>query len=334
MSVPAIMESHLGGEQVAAHVPIGGEDALFVTPSRTLIYRAEGLLSDESVEEYPHNANRIEVSEGRRKTKITLDYGLDGGREFTVASKYVDDALHPVLAGVLNAANITDPGETITQTYRFSELTLVITSDRVVKHVGETVWDEDFEEYHYDDVTGVEVEEGNVSSQIVLEVGARQQRIKAQNEVVREIQERLKRSLTEYHGVETYAEFEAAVKPDTDADDVEERASVEFDENLKPITTDGADDDQSTETNSETEFESADDSEDPLDAAAEDWSTADQPDTTFEESGFEAASSDIEENSSNGDIVELRRSVERQNELLETQQEMLEEILASLSRDR
>jgi len=44
--------------------------------------------------------------------------------------------LHPVLAGVLNGNGITDPGETVVKTYRFSELTLIITSDRLVKHIG------------------------------------------------------------------------------------------------------------------------------------------------------------------------------------------------------
>jgi len=109
MSLPETVQATLGGESVAARVDLGGEDLLLVTPTRTIVYRAEGLLSDEAVEEFPHDAEYVGVSEKRRKSKITLDYGLDGERSFTVPTKQLDQVLHPVLAGVLNAAAITDP---------------------------------------------------------------------------------------------------------------------------------------------------------------------------------------------------------------------------------
>ena len=44
MTVPAIVEERLDGEEVTSRVPLGGDDELFVTPERTLVYRAEGLL--------------------------------------------------------------------------------------------------------------------------------------------------------------------------------------------------------------------------------------------------------------------------------------------------
>jgi len=207
MSVPGIVQSKLDGEQVAAQVPLGGEDGLYVTRSRTLVYRADGLLSDESVEEYPHDAERIEISEGRRKSAIELDYGIEGDEQFKVPTSRLYEALHPVLAGVLNAADVTGADETVTQTYQFSELTLVITSERVVKHVGAAVWDEDFEEYHFADVTALDVEEGNVSSQIIVESGGRPQRIKTPSDQTREVRERIERALLEYHGASSYDEF-------------------------------------------------------------------------------------------------------------------------------
>ena len=43
MTVPPIVQSTLDDEDVSTRVPLGGEDELFVTPSRTLIYRADGL---------------------------------------------------------------------------------------------------------------------------------------------------------------------------------------------------------------------------------------------------------------------------------------------------
>ncbi|SIR30282.1 hypothetical protein SAMN05421858_2167 [Haladaptatus litoreus] len=213
MSVPGIVQSSLGDEHVAAKVPLGGEDTLFVTPSRTLIYRADGLLSDESVEEYPHSAERISVAEGRRKSTITLDYGIDGEDSFKIPSKRLHDALHPVIAGVLNGAGITDANEQVTQTYQFSELTLVLTSARVVKHVGEAIWDQDFEQFHFADVTSLDVEEGTVSSQIIIEANGRPQRIKTPSDRTREVRERIEQSLLAYHDVGSYAEFEETVAP-------------------------------------------------------------------------------------------------------------------------
>ncbi|AUV82665.1 hypothetical protein C2R22_14285 [Salinigranum rubrum] len=202
MSHPDIVESALGDESVAARVSLG-DDFLFVTPTRTLVYRADSLLSDESIEEFPHGAERIDVSAGRRKATITLDYGLDGERSFTVPAKALDRALHPVLAGTLNASGVTDPGETVKETFRFSELTLVITSDRLVKHVGGAVWDEDFEEYHFSDVTDFAVEEGSVATTLVLTHDGRQERFKAPAERSREVSERLTDVLLAYHDVDS-----------------------------------------------------------------------------------------------------------------------------------
>ncbi len=202
MSHPDIVESALGDESVAARVSLG-DDSLFVTPTRTLVYRADSLLSDESIEEFPHGAERIDVSAGRRKATVALDYGLDGERSFTVPAKALGRALHPVLAGTLNASGVTDPGETVKETFRFSELTLVITSDRLVKHVGSAVWDEDFEEYHFADVTDFAVEEGNVATTLVLTHDGRQERFKAPTDRSREVSERLTEALLAYHDADS-----------------------------------------------------------------------------------------------------------------------------------
>ncbi|SNZ17285.1 hypothetical protein SAMN06269185_2966 [Natronoarchaeum philippinense] len=236
MSVPGVVESTLDGETVAAEVALGGEDVLYITPTRTLIYRAEGLLSDETVEEYPHEAERLTVKEGRRKTRFSLEYPLDGTKEFTLPSNSAERALHPVLAGIMNAGGVTDPGETVVKTYRFSELTLVITSERLVKHIGEVVWDEDYEEFHYDDVTDLTFEEGSVATQIVLEVDGRQQRIKAPKEHAREVRERLTQALYGYYDVNSMDELRAAVAPDETLDeDADATSNVDFGEGVDPL---------------------------------------------------------------------------------------------------
>lgn len=234
MDVPGIVQGALDDEEVAASVSLGGEDALFVTPTRTLVYRSESLLSDESVESYPHDAERVTVKDGRRKTRITLTYSIDGERDFAVPSSAADDVLHPVLAGVLNGAGVTDPGETVVQTFRFSELTLIVTSDRLLKHVGSAVWDADHEQYHFEDVTGLDFEEGSVATQIVIEVDGRPQRIKTPNEHVAVVRERLTGALFAYYDVDSLDELNALVDP---ADPAAEPSgsTVDFGEGVDPL---------------------------------------------------------------------------------------------------
>ena len=110
MNLPELLAGTVGDEDVVAEVPLGGDDRPAVTPTRTLLYRGDGLLSDESVDDYGHRVERIDVSTGRRKAKITLGYGLDGDETLSVPSKRVDDVLHPVLAGVLSASGVTGAG--------------------------------------------------------------------------------------------------------------------------------------------------------------------------------------------------------------------------------
>jgi len=59
MSLPELLESALDGEPSVSQVQLGGEDVLVVTPNRTVVYRADGLLSDESIESYPHAAEQL-----------------------------------------------------------------------------------------------------------------------------------------------------------------------------------------------------------------------------------------------------------------------------------
>ncbi|WP_226479189.1 DUF7115 domain-containing protein [Natrinema amylolyticum] len=236
MSVPGIVQSTLDGEEIAARVSLGSDDELFITPTRTIVYRADGLLSDESADEFPHDADRLTISEGRRKTKFTLEYALDGERSFTVPGGKTDDVLHPVLAGVLTGNGITDPGETVVKTYRFSELTLIITSDRLVKHIGGAVWDGDYEEYHFGDVTNLDFEDGSVATQIVLTADGRPQRIKAPNEQANDLRERLKRALFDYHDVGSLEELNEAVGEDEESTASE--GAVDFGGGVDPLDAD------------------------------------------------------------------------------------------------
>jgi len=248
METPGAVAELIGEEEVHAHVALEGPgaDALYVTPTRTVAYDGEGLLSDESVSEIPHDAERVTVSEGRRKATITLSYGLDGDRSVVVPAPQVEAALHPLLAGVLAARGITEEDETIGHTYRFSELTLVVTSHRVVKHVGSAVWDEaEHEEIALGDVRDLGIEEGDVSTQIVIETTGRQERIKTPAEGARQVHADIEDALLAYHGVGSYEQFRenvtAEAVEDADAAPRAGDATGFVESGLDPISISGAD---------------------------------------------------------------------------------------------
>lgn len=363
--LPSMLADALDGEDAVARVDLGGEDALAVTPTRTLVYRADGLLSDESVTEYPHDVERIDVSEGRRKAKIQLEYGLDGDETITVPSKRLDDALHPILAGVLSAAGVTDPGESVLRTFRFSELTLIVTSHRLVKHVGSAVWDEEYEEFHYDDVTDLDFEEGTVATSVVLTHGGRQERFKAPNEAERAVREALTDAVCGYHDVNSPAELrakrEAAAEEDRDGDR-ETASTTDFGDGPDPLSASpaAADENAGTEGNGRTAdpAPSADPGEaateasagaDPLAAesagtvasdtgtsagagTADATATEADRDDGFGESGFEPAG--VEEDALADEVAALRETVETQSERLDRQAELIEQLIEELRRGR
>ena len=359
MSVPGIVEATLAGEEVAARVPLGGDDELFVTPSHSLIYRAEGLLSDESIEEFPHEAERLSLSAGRRKTRFTLDYPLEDTREFTVPSSAVDDVLHPVLAGVLSGNGITSAGETVLQTYRFSELTVIVTTERLVKHIGEAVWDDDYEEYGYADVTGLSFEPGTVSTQIVLEVEGRPRRIKAPNEGADDLRERLQRALFSYHEVESLEALNEKLGLEEDGPSADPAEA--FGEGVGPLQTGSStDDDGDADTDSTTDSAGVAGGVGGTDGAAEsDTASATTPGTSdaggaatgaesteaagasetpstgadgFEGSGFESAT--VADDALLERLEALETAVEEQSTIVRNQQETIEQLIEELRRGR
>ena len=241
MSQPEIVQSGLDGEAVVARVDLGGEDELYVTPTRTLRYRAEGLLSDESVEDYSHGAERITVSEGRRKAKVTLDYGLDGERTVSLPASRLERALTPIVEGVLRHNGVLDAEESVAQLFRFNESTIVIAGERVVRHIGPELWDEEFESYHYSDVTDLEFEDGNVNTSAVLTVGGQRERFKTPNEDARAVRSALEATLLSYWEVDSIEELRKATAPEessSDADPAGGAEEVSFGDGPDPLFAD------------------------------------------------------------------------------------------------
>jgi len=311
MDLPGAVRSVVGDESVAARVELGGEDLLLVTPTRTVVYRAEGLLSDESVTEYGHDVERIAVEESRRKATLRLDYGTDGERTLSLPRSRVDDALHPMMAGVLVAAGVADPGETVTNTFRFSELTVVVTSARLVKHVGSAVWDESYEEYPYDDVTDLRFEEGSHGTAVVLAAGDRRERFKAPNDRARELREALVGAVLDHHGHDDIESFRAARAADAEEPADDDGMAVD---GLSPLgerePADGA-----NETTTDAPA---------LDVVGDDEATADDGGGVVSDPDPDLAA----------EVRALRDEVERQREAIETQRELIDQLIEELRRGR
>lgn len=234
MAHPELIETTLGDETVVTTVPLAGDDSLVITPTRSLLYRAEGLISDETVEEFPHAASRLSVDEGRRKAKIRFEYPIDDPRTMAVPPAVLDSALHYVLAGVLNAGGVTDRGEAVQRVFRFNELTVVVTDRRLVTHLGSATWDDDYDAIRYTALTGLEFEEGSVATQVVLYMGGRSQRIKVPNDRALEFKQELSQALIAYFNVSDLDELADQWRSEEDHDKGEPKG-LDFSGDIEPL---------------------------------------------------------------------------------------------------
>ncbi len=243
MEIPELLSDRLGGESVAGAVNLGGDDAVCFTETRTLVYEGEGLLTDESVSAYEHDIERLDLTTGRRKATFELAY-VDRTESFSVPAGEAEAVLTRLLAGVLEAWGVTESDETVVDAFRFSELTVVITDRRLAKHVGASVWGPDYEQFPYDEVTGLEFEEGQVATQLVLSSGGRPHRIKAPSDDAAVLREALTTTLCAYHGVDSIAELNERAEAGDSVSAPAERDGLELDEGIAPLVENGGDADE------------------------------------------------------------------------------------------
>lgn len=334
MDVPPLVRDRLEGESVLAQVALGGDDAVFVTPSRTLVYRDEGLLSDESVAAYPHDVERLALSRGRRKATFELTY-VDTAGTFTVPVDRADDVLDPLFEGILAAADVIEEGEHVREVYQFSELTMVVTDGRLLKHVGNVLWDEDFESVPFEGVTGLDVEEGSVATQLVVELAGRPHRVKVPSEQGESVRRTLRTAVLEYHGVESVADLRE--KQGVVDEPTEARADAFAEADIAPLVgEDRATDDATSDPSGEG---AADADDEPPDRDRQ------EPDenavTTEDREAEQGVSVSGREEAGDPDLAAvldrlgaLEAAVERQTELVEAQQATIETLVDELRRGR
>lgn len=336
MEIPDLVRQELGDEEVRSGVNLGDEDAACFTPTRTLVYRGEGLLSDEKVESYPHDFERLTVSEGRRKTKFTLVYTSEK-RELSVPGSRGDAVLKRLLEGKLTASGGIDADETLAGVFRFSELTLVVTDRQLLKHIGNVTWDADYEAFSFDDVTGLEFEEGSVATAVVLSFNDRPERIKAPSEEAPVLRKTIEGALFSYHEVDSLAELNAEVTAD-ETDDGEsgngDGDGLGLNTGIDPLVSDDADESGDGPDRQATTAQTD-----------RDGSTGATAETSSQNSDSLGVAADAEtetvEAASDGDIAdleaqvaELAAAVERQNEQLQQQERTIKQLIKELRQGR
>jgi len=309
MDIPDLVRQELGDEEIQAGVTLGDEDAVCFTPTRTLVYRGDGLLSDEKVEAYPFDFERLTISESRRKTKFSLVY-TDGKRDFGVPGSRADAVLERLIEGTLRASNAIGADEAVTGVFRFSELTLVITEARLLKHLGSVTWDNDFESYGFDAVTGLDFEQGSVATAIVLGVDDRPERIKAPSDQAPAVRKTLQEALFAFHEVSSLADLNAKVASDPE-EEGDDAGGLGLESGIDPLVSDDEDDggDEPAESTTPTEPTGQ--------TVAPSTDSADGDIAALEQQ-----------------VADLTAAIERQNERIESQEETIQTLIEELRQGR
>jgi hypothetical protein len=328
MEIPDLLRHRLEAEPRNG-VALDGEALAVFTRDRTLVYREESLLSDATVEVYGNDIERLSVSQGRRKTTFRLEY-IDDTRQFEVANSHAEATLEGLFGGILASASIVERDEEVHGVYLFSDLTVVVTDSRLVKHVGPAVWESDSETYPFDAVTGLEFEEGDVATQVVLWVDGRAERIKAPSEEAPLLRRTLTRALCAFHDVDSLEQLNERLEADTD--DPAPHSSIALEEEISPLI----------ETTNEQKSTGAD----AIGAVTDDgWlepdeadrpEPADNGDTRSPVSVGDRADDELGEriDALERRVSELARTVDRQNELLERQSRNLSALAERVDTDR
>jgi len=336
MEIPDLVQQELGDEEIRGGVNLGDEDAACFTPTRTLVYRGEGLLSDEKVASYPHDFERLTVSEGRRKTKFSLVYTSEK-LELSVPGSRGDAVLERLLEGKLTASGGIEADETIAGVFRFSELTLVVTDRQLLKHIGNVTWDADYEAFSFDDVTGLEFEEGSVATAVVLSFNERPERIKAPSEQAPMVRKTLEEALFAYHEVGSLAELNAKVGADPEESASDAGNGLGLESGIDPLVSNDEEDGDGSEAESAS-----------ASTQATTASTSDQGTTAEARTGTQSSdTSDIDTDSVDPDttadsdiaeleaqVAELTAAVEAQNEQLQKQERTIKQLIKELRQGR
>ena len=339
--LPDLLSEAVGDAAIIDTVDVGGGDAIAVTPERTHLYRSEGLLRDESVETFEHAVERLSVRTKRRKSSIEL-VTMEDQTSFTVPSDVADSVVESMMEGILLTTGVVTPEEELSALFRFSELTVVVTDRRLFEHVGNAVWDGEFETVEYAELTGLDFERGSVATQVVLETEDRRRRVKVPNEHAGTVRQRIEAAVLAFHDVASVEAFRAKHAEPEEENGRDSRPAIDTGDGER-TGTNGSDADgngESTDGRSAvTTGRSLPADQDPSGAvyrrdAGADAAASGDSETRSAADGDGGPDPAAEIDALSERVEALSEQVERQTELIETQQDLLERLVDELRRGR
>ncbi len=201
MSLPGGVSVLVDEDELIDRVVLDDHRSLFVTPSKAITHRERSLLTEESVESYPTDVDRLSLEEGKRQVTVTFEYHDGSTRELQLPMRTMAAALKALLASVIRATDVIVEGEAIVELYRFNELTVIVTDKRLLKHVGQALWADSYDAIDFDIIRNIMTETGQVSTGVNIETTDGGERLKIPHETADRFVSRLEEAVLSYHDV-------------------------------------------------------------------------------------------------------------------------------------
>lgn len=201
MSLPGGVSMLVDEDELINRIELDDRRTLFVTPSRAIAYRERSMLTEESVESYPTDLERLTLEEGKRQVTVTFEYPDEADRTLDLPKSSMAAALKALLASVIRATDVLEADEDIEELYRFNELTVVLTDRRLIKHVGHALWGETHEAIDYEIIRDLHTEEGQVSTGVIIETTGATERFKLPKDSADRFIAQIEDAVCAYHDV-------------------------------------------------------------------------------------------------------------------------------------
>jgi hypothetical protein len=140
----------------------------------------------------------------------------------------------PLIRGAIHAKNTLQQGESIKKICRKGELTIVLTNMKILKHIGTSLWDIDFESFDLETISKIYVDAGGISSELIIESNNRLHRIKTTANIAQSLCDSSINELISFHNFPTYSEFQKSSLSSSDDMDISVSKPSKNDTKLPP----------------------------------------------------------------------------------------------------
>lgn len=221
MTLPGGVSVLVGEDDIIDQVELDTHRMLYVTSTRAIAFRERSLFTEESVEVFPTNVKRLLLNRGKRQSTVTFEYTDRDDRELQLPSDATPPSIRALLESVVRATDVLEGDESIIELYRLNELTVIVTDQRLIKHVGQALWALPFDSIDYETVRDIESEVGQMSTGVFIRTTEGSDRFKLPKDVADRFVSRLEEAVCDYHDVPSVGVLRGdpdAGKPDPEPD--------------------------------------------------------------------------------------------------------------------